>query len=327
MRTIHRHFPVLIAAPLLLAGACQAADIGTAQREQALRQTAANTTQCKELGDFYWEVGEATHVVAQGAVGTSYRADKPIPIASASKLIFGSYVLEKIGKNTDPTPTQLQALEMQSGYTSMKFMSCVFSGTVESCLDRRRNSAYSPDNVGKFFYNGAHDQKLAVDLGLGAMNATQFGDEINAVLGNGLHFTFGSPQPAGGMQASPGEYGKFLRAILAGNLRMKDFLGTHPVCTAPGSCAGALYSPAAPVAWHYSLNHWVEDDPENGDGAFSSPGAFGFYPWISADKQWYGVLARVSHKPAAYKESVACGILLRRAWLNGAAQVSSSTLP
>jgi hypothetical protein len=97
---------------------------------------------------------------------------------------------------------------------------------------------------------------------------------------------------------------------------MKDYLGTHPVCTLPGSCPGAIESPV-PVAWHYSLNHWVEDDPGNGDGAFSSPGAFGFYPWISADKQWYGILARVSRRPGAYKESVYCGIKLRHAWISG----------
>ena len=29
-----------------------------------------------------------------------------------------------------------------------------------------------------------------------------------------------------------------------------------------------------------------------GDGAFSSPGLFGFYPWIDAGKTYYGVLAR-----------------------------------
>ena len=45
-------------------------------------------------------------------------------------------------------------------------------------------------------------------------------------------------------------------------------------------------------SWHYSIGHWVEDDPAVGDGAFSSAGAFGFYPWIDASKTYYGVLAR-----------------------------------
>jgi hypothetical protein len=28
-----------------------------------------------------------------------------------------------------------------------------------------------------------------------------------------------------------------------------------------------------------------------GDGAFSSPGAYGFYPWISTDKHYYGIIS------------------------------------
>jgi hypothetical protein len=304
--------------PLLLSGGVSGAELTTQSRQQAVQQTAASATECKGLGDFYWEIGDASRVVAQGAVGSEYNSSKVIPIASASKLVFGSYVLEKIGKNTEPTPAQLSALEMQSGYTSMKPLSCVFSGTVESCLERRHNSALTPENVGRFYYNGAHDQKLAVDLGLGKMNADEFGREIRSALGNELDFSFSSPQPAGGMKVSPGDYGKFLRKILSGQLRMKAYLGTHPVCTLPSACPGAIESPV-PVAWHYSLNHWVEDDPASGDGAFSSPGAFGFYPWISADKQWYGILARVSHMPGAYKESVYCGIKMRKAWFSGQA--------
>lgn len=81
----------------------------------------------------------------------------------------------------------------------------------------------------------------------------------------------------------------------------------------------------ATESWHYSIGHWVEDDPQVGDGAFSSPGAFGFYPWISADKRFYGLVAREqrhgvmsgdpSDKPAI--ASVACGHEIRAAWMDG----------
>ncbi|HET8710602.1 MAG TPA: hypothetical protein VFM32_04455, partial [Spongiibacteraceae bacterium] len=86
----------------------------------------------------------------------------------------------------------------------------------------------------------------------------------------------------------------------------------------PKTCRQAVFSPV-PAAWHYSLNHWVEDSGDD-DGAFSSPGAFGFYPWISADKQWYGILAREDRMPNAAKESVYCGVKLRRAWMTGQSQ-------
>ena len=72
--------------------------------------------------------------------------------------------------------------------------------------------------------------------------------------------------------------------------------------------------------WHYSLGHWVEDDSALGDdGAFSSTGAFGFYPWIDAARSHYGVLARVG-LPGSGNESAACGKLIRQAWLSGQAR-------
>jgi hypothetical protein len=102
---------------------------------------------------------------------------------------------------------------------------------------------------------------------------------------------------------------------------MHDYLGTHAVCTNPATCSTALYSPVPSVeSWHYSLAHWVEDDPSVGDGSFSSAGAFGFYPWIDASKTYYGILARYSLAPGAYIQSVYCGRTIRKAWMTGIAQ-------
>jgi hypothetical protein len=307
---------IVVAMSLTHSWCVNAENISLAQRESAVKETAQAAPECRRLGDFYWEIGDAKHVIASQSIGTTYSSDKSIHIASASKWIFGSYVLEKIGKHSEPAIEQLRALEMQSGYTSLKFGACIFARTVADCFNRRENAQFTPGAVGQFFYNGGHDQKLAIDLGLGNLNAAQFGAEIRKYLGEDIDIDFNSPQPAGGGRASPDAYGKFLRKILSGELRMKDYLGSNPVCTLPGVCANAIESPV-PVAWHYSLNHWIEDDPENGDGAFSSPGAFGFYPWISADKHWYGILARDSRKPLAYKESVYCGGKLRKAWVTG----------
>lgn len=72
-------------------------------------------------------------------------------------------------------------------------------------------------------------------------------------------------------------------------------------------------------SWHYSIGHWVEDDPVVGDGAFSSAGSFGFYPWIDADKTTYGVLAR-SESAGNGIDSVDCGRLVRRAWITAVAR-------
>ena len=123
------------------------------------------------------------------------------------------------------------------------------------------------------------------------------------------------------MKSTAESYAHFLRRILSGALALGHHLGERAVCTHPGDCPTADLSPV-PEAWHYSYAHWVEDDPKTGDGAFSSPGAFGFYPWIDRSKRFYGIVARESLEGATgpaeqtpYWRSVECGRAIRRAFL------------
>ena len=284
-------------------------------RISAATQTAQQAPACKNLGNFYWEIGDATGVLGSGAIGSSYGPDKSIKIASASKWVFGAYFLEKIGRNTQPTPQQVAALEMRAGYSSFNPFKCVFTGKVEGCFSAGSNSEVKPQDIGKFSYGGGGSQKLALELGLGGLNSDALTREVMGPLGiTGL--SYAHPQLAGGLEGPPSAYAQFLRRIVSGQLRMKQFLGYAPVCTQPGTCPNASFSPAK-AAWHYSLDHWIEDDPANfGDGAFSSPGAFGFYPWIAADKTTYGLLAREKLSSTAYVESVDCGVRIRKAWFS-----------
>jgi hypothetical protein len=82
-------------------------------------------------------------------------------------------------------------------------------------------------------------------------------------------------------------------------------------------------------AWHYSLGHWIEDDPLVGDGSFSSPGALGFYPWIDSNSTYYGLLVReddTAETSGAYEgyQSAVCGRLIRRAWMSGVEQTGAA---
>ena len=57
--------------------------------------------------------------------------------------------------------------------------------------------------------------------------------------------------------------------------------------------------------------------------AYSSPGSFGFYPWVDLDRKLYGVLARQTEAFTGNDEgylSVQCGRLIRLAWKTGVAQ-------
>ena len=143
---------------------------------------------------------------------------------------------------------------------------------------------------------------------------------VRARLGNDVALTFNQPQLAGGASGTAADYARVLRKLMAGQLRMGALLGTQAVCTNPLTCVQALSAPIpSSESWHYSLGRWVEDDPQLGDGAFSSPGAFGFYPWIDASKTYYGVLARQTASGGGV-DSVSCGRLIRKAWVTGSVQ-------
>lgn len=291
-----------------------------APRQAAASATATMNAKCAGIGDFYWEIGNGTKMLGHGAVGTTYAQDTEIPIASASKIVFGAYVVQLAEGNL--TEGQKAALRMLSGYSGLNPVKCSATPTVAACLNAGTpgpNYSYDAAEVGRFHYDGAHDQKFAVDtLGLGTSSAAQLTSTMLTKLGIAPGFVLASPLPSGGVRSSAAQFAIFLRAIVHGDLRLRDNLGADAVCTLPGaSCPTAASSPI-PLAWHYSYNHWVEDDA-TGDGAFSSPGAFGFYPWISADKALYGIVSRQS--TAGAFASVECGQAIRRAWVTAQVQL------
>lgn len=302
-----------------------AAPPSLATRRAAVESTLAHAASCQHLGDYYWEIGDAGGVLMRGQQGQRIGANKTVRLASASKWVFGAYVLERAkGK---PTPAEIEALTMRSGYDGLNPLLCNHNDTVQSCFERGRNATFTPGHVGRFSYNGGHDQKLLIDLGLGRADAEALNNDLDRQLANTpglrdggqpLGIRYLAPEPAGGMIATPSGYGQFLRRLIRGEYQLGKMLGQHAVCTEPGTCPTAVSTPAA-QPWHYALNYWIEDQP-GGDGAFSSAGAFGFYPWITADKRYYGMLVRETLGPRAYVRSAACGALIRRAFADGKPQ-------
>lgn len=304
--------------------ASDAGGISLATRVAAAEETAQNHALCQAVRPFYWEIGEREGALASGSVtsptdDTVYVATTRLAIASASKWTYGAYWAEKTGGAL--SDTDIRFLHFQSGYTS--FSSCNADDTVGSCLLHGNNGVLNPANVGKFAYGGGHMQNHAAKNGLAELDAVALGAELCARIGcDTASFGYGQPQPAGGVSTTSAEYAKFLRRILAGQLKIRDLLGTSAVCTNPTTCATAVSSPAPEDEdWSYSIGHWVETDPKVGDGAFSSAGAFGFYPWIDATKTYYGLVGR-QHFGVGEKDgfqSAKCGRLIRKAFVTGVA--------
>jgi hypothetical protein len=319
--------------------------ITTAKRTKAVEDTISTNSFCSvgNVGDFYWEIGDASGKKASGQRGTTWASTSQMNIASASKWVAGAFVLEKLKPTLSAplTSSQINSLRMHSGYISQNDQesACISTGsTLQTCAQAASNSTLTTSAVGQFRYGSGHAQQLLLGMGYGSYSAglfaitSSFGSEVRNTLGISStsfnDFNYVVPIVAGGVRSTPDQYTTFLRKMLTATspLKLKAYLGTHSVCTNKnGDCAGAaLYSPV-PENWKYSLHHWVESD-----GTFSSPGRNGFYPWIDSSKSTYGVLARQAEDPTSpapaiandyvYWKSVECGRKIRAAWVAGVAQ-------
>ncbi len=308
----------------------------------------------------------------------------PMSLASASKWLYGAYFVQRFA-TVALTPRDYQFLTLSSGYHSLD-TSCSDAATVDDCLalcsviNGRTvcNDDFSNDS-GDFYYDGGHFEANAGSLNpasttgtagsliyhsphLGSDGKVALAQELQSYFTPGvtvLWLNFSQPLLAGGMYMAPADYiDNFLRPTISGGLKMTSYLGTHAVCTntnddAQGNpiCPTAAYEPPSlagfGASWHYSIGHWVEDDPNpahGDDGAYSSDGSLGFYPWIwKARPPWnthdwsqtlYGVVARDINLLAGatnpYQadvpesdlgwQSVLCGRAIRTAFLTGTPQ-------
>ena len=343
---------------LLLFLSCDAHALILAQRQSAANTTAQSTTNyCYAIRPYYFEIGDTGGAQSSGTVPSSaagaLNSGTPMNIASASKWMYAAYAVERYGA-THLLPYDIKYLTMTSGYHLLDDP-CDDSQTVYDCLTYKSNDKYIPEDDGYFYYDGAHFEVHAVSgnypiggvarsgIRLGNDDDRDLAPELENVLGLDL-YTLGFTKPvlAEGVYTEPTSYAIFLRKILNGTLQISSLLGSHAVCTntdrdGPYNCPTSLYTPIPEQeAWHYSLGHWVEDDPNVGDGAFSSAGAHGFYPWVWKDplnpsNAWYGMIARdvgdLSEQDAQTGlgegwNSALCGRQIRKAWLSGTAQTS-----
>jgi hypothetical protein len=319
----------------------------TAGSIAAATATATDNALCTAIQPFYWEIGNATTALASGSLGTpTVLGSTRLSIASASKWIYGTYVVQKRGGVANLTSEDVNFLHFTSGYTNMGSdttgATCTpppsGADSINYCLTL--SGANGPFNginqstVGVFDYDSGHEENHAgmFQPEINALDAGDLGPAIVSGLGlpNSVNLHYTQPLLAGGIFASANDYTAVLRGIVSGQLLMHDALGTSPVCAwSVGTGCDAASSPINTEKWHYSIAHWVEDDAShNDDGAFSSPGAFGFYPWIEAQKNYYGVISREVGTGGGIQNGLAsaqCGALIRHAWDTGTEQ--TGTIP
>lgn len=310
-----------------------------AQRATAATTTAQNNALCAPILPFYWEVGDQSGALVSGSqgrdpTGALITATTMMNIASASKWPFAAYVIQKYGDVAGNVPY----LNFTSGYSNFNNAQCTTSRTVAECNNGIPNAtevAALANGLPIFHYEGGHMQQLAAAstlLGLGALDIVGLATEVNTYLGSDVGLTYVTPQPPGGVRTTASSYAVFLRKLLATSpapLQIGNLLDAHAVCTQ--AKAGCMAVPnQIPDNFHYSLGHWVEDDPATTPSynfAYSSAGALGFYPWVDFDRTLYGIIARQDPSVSGETEgtgdgysSLKCGRLIRLAWKTGVAQ-------
>jgi hypothetical protein len=326
---------------LLVAGMAQAQVGPTPNSAAAATATAQDNDLCTGIEPYYWEIGDASGPLLSASQGVDENGDPvtattSMDVASSAKWLYGIYLVQVRGSAANLTPTDINFLHMTSGYTNMGGSqhpagTCPSSDspdTVNTCLtllnpvDDLPNNYQDPATTGFFDYDGGHIQNHGgLYSPIGNVVSNKLGAVISAKLGPGVKIIYSQPLLPGGVYTTPSQFGLVLSHIVSGILYMHDALGTSPVCTQSSDACAALNSPI-PEAWHYSISHWIEDDPKyHGDGAFSAPGGQGFYPWVEASKNYYGLIGRATTGPNKQGfQSVQCGRLIRRAWDTGKQQ-------
>lgn len=253
-------------------------------------KTASQHPSCQRIQPFFLEIGDTNEILVSKTIGGDWPTREAIlPIASSSKWVFAAYVLEK--RNGKLDLDDINTLTMQSGHTKLEVSSCIDNNfeTVAECANYGSNLELVENHIDRFYYNNGHYQKWAMNNNLGPMNSEKLSQEINQFLNLGKDLSFSNILLGGGMSLSASSYADFLAKILKRDLHMGTSLGLHSVCTWGEECPSSSYSPVE-LPDYYSLGHWIESF----DGAFSSAGLFGFYPWINQQKDHYGVISRFS---------------------------------
>ena len=93
---------------------------------------------------------------------------------------------------------------------------------------------------------------------------------------------------------------EFNRGTYQGNRLISDALftaqGTEPF---PNAAIGVSPFASAGLNFHYGLSAWLECPPPAANcGVLSSPGAFGFTPWVDREGGYYAIIAMEIYRPA-----------------------------
>jgi serine-type D-Ala-D-Ala carboxypeptidase/endopeptidase len=253
-----------------------------------------------------------------------FNADRRVAIASASKMVAGTVIFRLIDAgylSLDSTTAEVLGWTGDKGAITLRHLLSFTSGLPREHLCTIQVNIELADCVGViqqqsliappgtlFEYGSTHLHVAArmAEVQVGAawndIFRTQLADPLN--LDGAEFYTHprqgegtANPLIAGGMRASMNEYARILQLVFdkgvwqgATLIDLPNFeLQTREPY--PDASVGNTPRPQLTDSSHYGLTAWLEcSTPAEGCEQLSSPGAFGFTPWIDREAGYFAIL-------------------------------------
>ena len=253
-----------------------------------------------------------------------FSPDQRVAIASASKLVSGVTLFRLIDQgylSLDSTTGETLGWTGESAQITLRQLLSFTSGlppenrctyqatvTLAECVDLIRESTLVAPPGTRFDYGSTH---LAVagrmaEVVTGQSWSSLFADELRGPLGlptdivyfaNPLRSTGpDNPLLAGGLRVSMNEYERVLHLVFdkgmwnGAPLISAQLFDTQAKTPYPDAVIGKSPARNAPDT-RYGLTAWLEcSTPATGCTTISSPGVFGFTPWVDRDAGYYAIL-------------------------------------
>ena len=254
-----------------------------------------------------------------------FAADRRIPIASASKLVAGLTILRLVDQgrlSLDSTTGQVLGWKGPQGAITLKQLLSFTSGlpprdactlrpgiTLAECVNSLSKLKLVAPPGTRFDYGNTHLHVAArmAEVVTGKTWDDVFASELRAPLGIGAQAIFytwprrpeGTTNPliAGGLQMTMNEYAKVLeleyhRGVYRGQRLIGDALFTAQATEPyPNAVIGDTPVGRIGLEYHYGLASWLEcPPPAVACPVQSSPGAFGFTPWVDRAGGYYAII-------------------------------------
>jgi CubicO group peptidase (beta-lactamase class C family) len=196
---------------------------------------------------------------------------------------------------------QSEANCLKFGIPSKSFDNCINDASGSIVAENESNS-YTPGT--SFYYSSSHLQ-VAGAMAVAASGHTDWQNVFTAFkVATGLfqNSTYSlpsvsNPRLAGGMTWTGTDYVSFLRAIYKNEIfgtgirdeMFKDHVQSIAVDSSPAF-------DGLGEQWHYGLGVWLECQSSTYNCSsveyYSSPGAYGAYPFMNLNKKFFGIVAR-----------------------------------